>query len=212
MIYDITAPDHPSSQGLAGQHRPNAQKCSSICAAATTSPCPRCGPRCTSALTRTPPCHYGADAPAIHQHCLDYYLGPCQVVRGQCCPHRRAITPAMLPGLPWPSRSTSSPGTYPDPEQFNTDFAALAPELVQHLHQLGVTLIGIDTPSAIFSIRKTCPAIVHFSANDMAILENLILKDVPEGVYELIALPVQACGFDASPVRAVLRTQASRTQ
>ena len=40
----------------------------------------------------------------------------------------------------------------------------------------------------------------------MAILEGLVLRDVPEGVYELIALPLRLVGFDASPVRAVLRT------
>src|SRR5437868_8609350 len=27
------------------------------------------------------PNHYGKDAPAIHERALDYYLGPCQVVR-----------------------------------------------------------------------------------------------------------------------------------
>src|SRR5436305_15101341 len=27
------------------------------------------------------PSHYGADAPAIHERALDYYLGPCQVLR-----------------------------------------------------------------------------------------------------------------------------------
>jgi arylformamidase len=40
----------------------------------------------------------------------------------------------------------------------------------------------------------------------MAILEGLVLQDVPEGVYELIALPLPLVGFDASPVRAILRT------
>ena len=40
----------------------------------------------------------------------------------------------------------------------------------------------------------------------MAILEGLVLTDVPEGLYELIALPLKLVGFDASPVRAVLRT------
>ena len=42
--------------------------------------------------------------------------------------------------------------------------------------------------------------------HDMAILEGLVLKDVPEGTYELIALLLRLEGFDASPVRAVLRT------
>ena len=41
---------------------------------------------------------------------------------------------------------------------------------------------------------------------DMAILEGLVLRNVPEGLYELIALPLKLVGFDASPVRTVLRT------
>ena len=41
---------------------------------------------------------------------------------------------------------------------------------------------------------------------DMAILEGLVLAPVPEGLYELIALPLRLAGFDGSPVRAVLRT------
>ena len=40
---------------------------------------------------------------------------------------------------------------------------------------------------------------------DVAILENLDLSDVPEGDYELIALPLRIVGCDSSPVRAVLR-------
>lgn len=37
------------------------------------------------------------------------------------------------------------------------------------------------------------------------VLENLLLDDVPEGDYELIALPLKLMTADASPVRAVLR-------
>ena len=37
------------------------------------------------------------------------------------------------------------------------------------------------------------------------VLENLVLDDVPEGDYELIALPLKLMTADASPVRAVLR-------
>jgi arylformamidase len=37
------------------------------------------------------------------------------------------------------------------------------------------------------------------------VLEGLVLDDVPEGRYELIALPLAISGADASPVRAVLR-------
>jgi arylformamidase len=41
--------------------------------------------------------------------------------------------------------------------------------------------------------------------HDIAILEGLVLAAVPPGLYELIALPLPLVGFDASPVRAVLR-------
>ena len=36
-------------------------------------------------------------------------------------------------------------------------------------------------------------------------LECLVLDDVPEGDYELIALPLKLMRADASPVRAILR-------
>jgi len=54
--------------------------------------------------------------------------------------------------------------------------------------------------------RRTRRRIAPYSRNDMAILEGLVLRDVPDGVYELIALPLPLVGFDASPVRAILRT------
>jgi arylformamidase len=151
------------------------------------------------------PNHYGMDAPAIDARSLDYYLGPCQVVRvaaarGAC------LTPAQLPGPVRAERVLIATGTYPDPEQFNQDFAALSPELVAALHRQGVRLIGIDTPSVDPFPSKDLPAHKMFLQCDMAILEGLVLRDVPEGLYELIALPLRLVGFDASPVRAVLRS------
>jgi arylformamidase len=38
------------------------------------------------------------------------------------------------------------------------------------------------------------------------VLENLVLDEVPEGDYELIALPLKLMLADASPVRAILRS------
>ena len=39
----------------------------------------------------------------------------------------------------------------------------------------------------------------------LRVLENMVLDDVPEGDYELIALPLRWMEADASPVRAILR-------
>jgi arylformamidase len=148
------------------------------------------------------PSHYGA-GPAIHERSLDYYLGPCQVMHVSA-PRGTRITPSMLPdGLRAP-RLLLSTGTF-NPEYFPTDFAALSVELVRHLHERGVILVGIDTPSVDLFASKDLEAHQAFLRCDMAILEGLVLGGVPAGVYELIALPLKLEGFDASPVRAVLR-------
>ena len=96
-------------------------------------------------------------------------------------------------------------GTFPDPEHFNEDFAALSVGLVESLHEQGVVLVGLDTPSVDLFDSKELPAHQACLARDIALLEGLVLSEVPEGIYELIALPLRLEGFDASPVRAILR-------
>ena len=41
--------------------------------------------------------------------------------------------------------------------------------------------------------------------HDMRILEGLVLDDVDEGRYELVALPLKVGGGDAGLCRAILR-------
>jgi arylformamidase len=149
------------------------------------------------------PSHYGA-GPAIHERGLDYYLGRCQVMHVSV-PRATRITPSMLPDAIHAARVLLGTGTFADPERFSTDFAALSVELIEHLHGQGVCLVGIDTPSVDLFESKDLEAHQTFLRHDMAILEGLVLHAVPAGVYELIALPLKLEGFDASPVRAILR-------
>jgi len=151
------------------------------------------------------PSHYAGTAAAIHERSLALYLGPCQVVRVAAA-HATRVTAEMVARPLQVERVLIATGTFPDPEHFNTDFAALSPELVERLHEQGVKLIGIDTPSVDLFDSKDLPSHQMFLKHDMAILEGLALQGVPEGVYELIALPLRLVGFDASPVRAILRT------
>jgi arylformamidase len=151
------------------------------------------------------PSHYGRGAPAIDERRLDLYLGPCQVLR-VAVPRGGLITPDMVSPPFRAERLLLATDTFPDPHAFNEDFAALSPELVVLLARHGVRLIGVDTPSVDPFTSKDLPAHHAALAHDLAILEGLVLANVPEGVYELIALPLKLVGFDASPVRAVLRT------
>jgi arylformamidase len=150
------------------------------------------------------PSHYAARGAAIESRPLDLYLGPCQVVT-LGVPFATRILPAMLAAPIRAERVLFATGTCPDPERFNDDFAALSPELVDHLHEQGVRLVGIDTPSVDLFHSKDLPSHRACLRHDLAILEGLALAGVPAGLYELIALPLRLEGFDASPVRAVLR-------
>jgi arylformamidase len=147
------------------------------------------------------PSHYGKDAPAIETRSLDYYLGPCQVVRVDAKRKQRVMMNIAVQA----ARVLLATGTFPDPESFNSDFAAYDPDLIDLLHDRGVKLIGIDTPSIDLFDSKDLPSHHAVLRHDMAILEGLVLRDVPEGIYELIALPLKLVSFDASPVRAILR-------
>ena len=83
--------------------------------------------------------------------------------------------------------------------------AAFEPAFIDALGACGVMTIGIDTPSVDLQDSKELPAHHAIAKYDMAILEGLDLSAVPAGAYELIALPLKLMGYDASPVRAVLR-------
>ncbi|HEV8600614.1 MAG TPA: cyclase family protein [Gemmatimonadales bacterium] len=150
------------------------------------------------------PSHYGKAAADIASRSLEPYLGPCEVMRVSVRRGGR-VTPELLTRGVRASRVLLATGTYPDPLAFNEDFAALSPELVDLLHEIGVRLIGIDTPSVDLFASKELPAHQRCLAHDIAILEGLVLAHVPDGAYELIALPLRLEGFDASPVRAVLK-------
>jgi arylformamidase len=152
------------------------------------------------------PSHYGATAPAIDEQDVSLYVGPCQVIRIATAGARR-IEPEDLPADTTirAERVLIATGTFPDRTRFNEDFAALSPVLVDWLHDRGVRLVGVDTPSVDLFDDKSLVAHRRFLAHGMAILEGLALDAVPAGAYELIALPLKLVGFDASPVRAVLR-------
>jgi arylformamidase len=151
--------------------------------------------------------HFGKGAAGIDARPLEDYLGLCQVIKVSV-PPRGLIQPENLKVTVTEKRVLLATGTFPDPDRFHEDFAALAPQLVDYLHDKGVRLIGIDTPSVDPFDSKDLPAHQRFLAHSMAILEGLWLRVVPEGRYELIALPLRLVGFDASPVRAILRTLA----
>jgi arylformamidase len=152
------------------------------------------------------PGHFAAGGCAIDEQPLDLYMGPCRLIRVKAAPRER-VTSQRLPDRIDTPRVLIDTGAVPDPNQFNENFAGLAPDAIDHLHECGVHLVGVDAPSVDLFDDETLAAHQRCARRGIAILEGLYLAHVPEGVYELIALPLRLVGFDASPVRAVLRTR-----
>ncbi len=150
------------------------------------------------------PLHYDPLGAAIGAVDLAPYLGPCRVVHAiDCGPLvRMAHLAHALAGLP-PRLLVRTYARSPD--GWDPNLAGFAADTVQALADLGVVLIGIDTASIDPADSKTLPSHQAIRQRGLRVLENLLLDAVPEGDYELIALPLKLSSADASPVRAVLR-------
>lgn len=155
------------------------------------------------------PSHYDARGCAIADVSLSPYLGRCRVID---------VSSSNGPVITINDIATKLENvpprvllrTYANASQtiWDSNFRAIDPALIAHLAALSVALIGVDTPSLDAQDSKTMAAHKVVAANNMAILEGLILDNVPEGDYELIALPLKLASLDASPVRAILRALA----
>ncbi|WIT10495.1 arylformamidase [Paucibacter sediminis] len=166
-----------------------------------------------SAITMSPhvgahadaPLHYADGVASAAEVDLQAYLGPCRVIHAiGCGPLIRIEDLQHAASAPLPERVLVRCCARAD-TVWNPDFTAYAPETVEWLAAHGVKLIGLDTPSVDPASSKSLASHQQLLRLNLRVLENLVLDEVPEGDYELIALPLKLAGACASPVRAVLR-------
>ena len=151
------------------------------------------------------PLHYDPDGASIGNVDLTPFLGPCRVIHAIGCGPliEWAHLSHALDGLP-PRVLVRTYDAMPV-DRWDPTLPAYAPDTVARLAERGVTLIGIDTASIDPADSKTLDSHQTIRRFGLRVLENLVLDEVPEGDYELIALPLKLISADASPVRAVLR-------
>lgn len=153
------------------------------------------------------PLHYDASGQDIASVDLQTYTGRCRVL---------AVTPVGSPprvpadvleaaALDGVERLLLRTSPSHDHTRFDPDFASLGAASARVLANRGVRLVGIDTPSMDHATDTELGGHHALRVGGVAILENIDLTDVPEGDYELIALPLRIVGCDSSPVRAILR-------
>jgi arylformamidase len=152
------------------------------------------------------PFHFTQDGLTTEKAPLEAYAGPATLVTVQ----REAgpLVPADFPTLDWSkvqrllvhSTASDKPAS-----EFPTQIVYPSPELADFMARYNIVLFGSDAPSMDHVESKTLPGHNALHRHGIAILEGLLLTGVPDGVYELIALPLKIEGGDGSPVRAILR-------
>ncbi|MFC1960503.1 cyclase family protein [Chloroflexota bacterium] len=90
-------------------------------------------------------------------------------------------------------------------DRFAQDFPYPTVALIDWLAAQGVVLLGVDLPTIDPFDSETLDGHHCLFGHGMVNLENLALDSVPDGCYELVALPLKLAGVCGSPVRAILR-------
>jgi arylformamidase len=148
--------------------------------------------------------HYAAGGAAVGTLDLAPFLGPCRVIH--CLNAGPLVEPRHLAHALQNLPPRVLIRTAKQASQEWVSFTALDLASIAMLATYNVVLIGLDTPSVDPASSQTLPAHQQLHRLGLRVLENLVLDDVPEGDYELIALPLKLMTADASPVRAILRT------
>ena len=142
------------------------------------------------------PLHVRDGAPAVDALPLASFAGVARVVSIDRVP---ALGDARIERLLLRTGRSIADGRFPDA------WPVLALEQVRALLARGLTVLGVAAPSVDERESKTLPVHQCLFDGGANILENLDLRAVADGTYELLALPVKLAGLDAAPVRAALR-------
>lgn len=168
-------------------------------------------------MTMTTTCHIGTHADAYFHYIADgnhpatmplaAYLGQARVVT--VSRQSGALTVADFAHVDLSDGERllihSHVSDVPD-DQWAQSIPYLSVDLIAHLAQLDYKLIGLDSPSVDAYDSRDLPCHHALHRYGMVNLEHLNLRAVPDGDYELIALPLKLDGACGSPVRAILRT------
>ena len=203
-LWDISPAVHAGTPVFPGDTPYRQQWCATIA--------PGC-PVNVSAITLSPhvgahadaPLHYDAGGAAIGELPLAPFLGACRVVHAIGCGpliEWRHLAHALTDLPPRLLVRTY----HQAPTQWDAQLTGYAPDTIERLADLSVLLVGIDSASIDPADSKSLPSHQVVRRRGLRVLENLVLDAVPEGDYELIALPLRLTTADASPVRAVLRS------
>lgn len=152
------------------------------------------------------PLHVRDGWPGSHELPLDAFYGRAMVVDVSDCAGEievatidAAIGEGDIERLLLKTGCTIGSGSFPE------SWPTLSEACARTLLGRGLRLVGVDAPSVDERHSKTLPVHKMIFSGNACILENLDLRRIPPGAYELMAFPIKIMSLDAAPVRAILR-------
>ena len=157
------------------------------------------------------PWHFIPGGKRLHEMPLDHWLGECQVLDltdEKSCVCGPALDRAGVhDGIRRLLFKTRNSATDYWHEPWTPDFIYIHPSAAEWCTRRGILLVGLDYLTIDPPTEPTFPAHLELLGKETLILENIRLRDVAAGTYELLAAPVNLQGVDGGWCRALLRTQ-----
>jgi arylformamidase len=152
------------------------------------------------------PLHVETGATGASDLPLEAFVGRARVVEvhrtdGELGLHDLGLASGLVDGGRLLLKTSQSIAGGRFPERWPVLSAACVDALVAG----GLRLLGVDAPSVDPRESKALPVHRALFRSRACILENLDLRAVAPGTYELLAAPLRIEGADAAPVRALLR-------
>ncbi|NLG38019.1 MAG: cyclase family protein [Clostridiales bacterium] len=156
------------------------------------------------------PRHFFDAGETVDQLSPDLLIGPAYVIDlANLSRNIRADDLSRLPGGVTRLLIRTANSLYDVPDRFDPGYIGLTWDAAALLCDRGVMLVGLDA----WSVAAMGPdlAAVHrmlLGRPGAAALESIRLRDVREGWYELVCLPLRLDGLDGAPARALVREAA----
>lgn len=157
------------------------------------------------------PWHFIPGGRRIDEMPLAHWLGPCEVIdltHLETCIDAIALEQARLPAdarrLLFKTRNGQTDYWH---EPWNPGFIFIDRSAAEWCTAHRILTVGLDYLTIDPPTEPGFPAHMELLGKETLIIENICLRDVPAGRYELLAAPIKLVGVDGAWCRALLRTE-----
>lgn len=157
------------------------------------------------------PWHFVPGTKRLDEIPLDRWVGPCWVA--DLTDEAECVTAGALQaaGIPAGTRrlllKTRNSRTDYWHEPWNPRFIFIHRSAAEWCVDQGICTVGLDYLTIDPPQEPDFPSHLTLLGHDVVLIENLVLRDVAAGPYELIAAPIKAVGVDGAWCRALLRVE-----